>query len=405
MQASLGLVICAVLLGLVQSQPVPLPIPVLSRRMVCGYDLSAEIRLMKSPYSVLPSDLDAKACTHILVEFGTIDTTGKIHKNPKKKADIVTQLLALKAQNSKLKIMMVVGFEPTDVLMTIANDPYKTAAFVRNIINYLKKFQFDGLDIYWRYPSVEGRTAFTSLMSALSVQFAKDAQKYSYNRFLLSFDTIGEQLSGGLPTRPSIAPYDLKTLAPLVDFMNVLAFNFFQWPLNGPVAGLQSALYPLPVSEPYPYRNQKWAIEQHLAAGVPSSLLNLVIPTIGISFTLCSNASHSPNSIACARGKKGLYTKYPGVLAYFEICQLVLNNGWTLSTDSVRQAAYAYDPKSTQWASFDTKMTAAAKVSFAILKNLGGVGLWDLVFEDVHNVCQQGNFPILTSVSAAWFTN
>lgn len=49
------------------------------------------------------------------------------------------------------------------------------------------------------------------------------------------------------------------------------------------------------------------------------------MPTYGRSFTLTNTDKHGPNAPATGGGREGVYTKESGFLAYYEICEMLLN--------------------------------------------------------------------------------
>lgn len=53
------------------------------------------------------------------------------------------------------------------------------------------------------------------------------------------------------------------------------------------------------------------------------------------------------------------FTKQPGLLAYYEVCDC-LNNGWTRAWDNEQKVPYMY--MGTQWASYDDKQSLNEKV-------------------------------------------
>lgn len=59
-------------------------------------------------------------------------------------------------------------------------------------------------------------------------------------------------------------------------------------------------------------------------------------------------------------GNEGYYTQTKGFLAYFEICDLMMHEGWTLHTDN---SGAPYIVKGDQWVAFDNIDSIKKKVS------------------------------------------
>lgn len=70
-----------------------------------------------------------------------------------------------------------------------------------------------------------------------------------------------------------------------------------------------------------------------------------------------------------------------GFLAYYEICDLVTNEGWKVIHDpSGTMGPYAY--KGDQWVSFDDVRMIRHKSQFVKNRKLGGAMIWALDLDD-----------------------
>lgn len=103
-----------------------------------------------------------------------------------------------------------------------------------------------------------------------------------------------------------------------------------------------------------------YAVRYWLKRGLPRNKLNLGIPLYGRSFTLRYANNTSPGAGVRGPGREGFYTQTPGLLAYFEVCDAVLNEGWTMETDNSGNP-YAYNGQ--QWVGYETPDSLEKKVS------------------------------------------
>ena len=109
--------------------------------------------------------------------------------------------------------------------------------------------------------------------------------------------------------------------------------------------------------------------------GCPPEKLNLGISAYGRSFSLFSeNQTHEMGSKASA-GEAGQYTMEPGVLAYYEVCEIMkkdkaLKVYWHPEHD----VPYAYRPG--LWIGYDNVKSVKNKVRYLKKNNFGGVIVW-----------------------------
>jgi chitinase len=128
--------------------------------------------------------------------------------------------------NPKLKVLLAVGgwafgSEPFRALTT---NPFRMNGFIYDAIEFLRKHNFDGLDIDWEYPrGPDDRAAFVSLIKELRLAFEGESKSAENAKLILSAAVPAsfEAIAAG---------YDVPELSKYLDYINVMTYDFHgQW--------------------------------------------------------------------------------------------------------------------------------------------------------------------------------
>ena len=192
------------------------------------------------------------------------------------------------------------------------------------------------------------------------------------------------------------AGYDVPSLARDLDWIAVMTYDYHgHWDKK---TGHVAPFYEHPEDD-LDYFNTNFTIHYWLDSGAPAAKLVLGMPLYGQSFTLDSEQQHGLNVPAGQKGRAGEFTKAAGFLAYYEICQKVQEEGWTVVEDSQgRLGPYAY--KGDQWVGYDDVATIRRKSEYIRELGLGGGMVWAMDLDDFNNKCGQGHHPLLNTIKA-----
>lgn len=108
-----------------------------------------------------------------------------------------------------------------------------------------------------------------------------------------------------------------------------------------------------------------------LSRGAPKEKLLVGVPFYGQTFTLSKTSNYGQGVPSAGPGEAGEYTKQPGMLAYYEICNRIRNSRWIVNRDSTGATGpYAYYRE--QWVGFEDIQSVTEKVikSHYLLSNL-----------------------------------
>lgn len=97
-------------------------------------------------------------------------------------------------------------------------------------------------------------------------------------------------------------------------------------------------------------------------------------------------------------GNAGEITRQPGMLAYYEICQLIRKQKWLSGRDASGKSG-PYATSRNQWVGYEDPESIAVKAKYVVNSGFGGIAAWTLDLDDFSNKCCNEAFPLLKSVN------
>ena len=284
---------------------------------------------------------------------------GKLSVDSPKDSLTIKHLVALKAKNPQLKIILSLGgwggCEPCSAAFSTAEGRVKFAKSVKEVSDY---FKVDGLDLDWEYPSIEGlpghlyqaadKPNFTDLLKKLRSTLGK--------KYELSFAAGGFQ-------KCLDESIDWKGVAPYVNRINIMSYDL----VNGysKVTGHHTPLYSTNAKEESTDRAVTYLLKQ----GVPAE--KLVIG--GAFYTRTWKNVANVNNGLYQSGEHTDGTSFKDFeKTYTEA------NGWKYFWDDKAKAPYWYNEKDKKFATGDDLVSIKAKTEYAKSKKLGGIMFWEL---------------------------
>ncbi|XP_015585087.1 chitotriosidase-1 isoform X2 [Cephus cinctus] len=367
--------------------------PALGKVMMCYFASWATYRVGNGHFEV--SDIEPDLCTHYIYAFVGIKGEGNI--------DILDpwndisdgggknnfgKLVALKKTKTAPKVLVGMGgWNAGSTNFTIVvNNATLRATFVKNAVDFLIKYKFDGLEMDWEYPAQRGgakadKEGFVAFLKELKEAFVKEG--------LLLTAAVGATKDLATPS------YDIPAIAEILDYISVMTYDLTT-ASSSDVIGHHAPMF----AASYQANNATLlqnnivaSIDFWLKSGAPASKLVLGLPLYGRTFTLADTSKTTPGSPSAGPGLAGPYTGGAGSLGYNELCEKQLSGNWTTVWYEEQEVPYAYSGD--QWIGFDNERSLAIKIKYAKKLGLAGIMFWSIETDDFKGICGSSSYPLL----------
>lgn len=352
-----------------------------------------------------PSDIPIDKITHLNYAFANIDADGRIAIGDSYAAidksypgDTWDQPYrgtynqinnVLKAQYPHLKTLISVGgWTWSGRFSDVALNDASRALFAESCVDFIRTYNFDGVDIDWEYPVCcglngntyrpEDRLNYTLLMQELRQQLdaagAVDSKTY-----LLTIAS-----AGGVD---KLANYDLAGIAQQCDWINTMSYDFMgAWDLS--ITGHHSALHanpdnPSPNDDVRLHYNAVGSVQPWLNAGVEANKIVLGVPfysrTWGGVPDIDGGLFQSATSVP-----PGTWDDWSsgatGINDFTEIETMIASGAYTRYWDDQAKVPWLYSPTQHggHFVSYDDAESMQYKIDYVNSTGLGGVMIWEI---------------------------
>ena len=340
------------------------------RRVVAGYFPSWAIHARD--YRV--RDVPADKLTHVIYAFAGVSADGNCESvNPLDDELNFAELQDLKQDATGLFALLSVGGpSQSKPLATAASTAAGRVVLAQSCAAFLATAGFDGLDLYWEAPTSSDTANYTELVKAL--RDALDAQGASDGKRYLLTAAVG----GGQEPHANV---DVSAIQPFLDWMNVLAYDFFSG--ASPTTRFAAPLYAAS-NDPAPVRPPRVAtvddaVQAYLTAGVPAHKIVLGVPFFGIGWAGVPPKNNGLYQAATGPAQ-GTWAN-DGVFDFAD-----LNSNYISSSTRFWQADAAapwlYNAGSRVMISYDDAQSVGLKADYIVAGDLAGAAVWQLSADD-----------------------
>ena len=280
------------------------------------------------------------------------------------------QLQMLRTKYPKLRIL--ISLEGKRELFEEAAKPEHRVAFVHSCVARFLQGHiapgveaklFDGIDVDWEYPDAAHAADFYALMEEFRRQMDAPDQDVPKQRRVNAADAHFTLSIASGASHKAIDPIDWARVAKSVDQVGVMTYDF-----QGPWSHDTGFVAPLRSDDPEA-ETVASVIDAYLVAGVPARQLLLGLPFYAYQWHNVARGTHD-----------GLYSKGDPVRGNLnQSTAAALLSGSPdakLYRDTFSQAPWIYDGDN--FLTFEDSVSLAAKRSFSVQKQLGGMMIWEL---------------------------
>jgi chitinase len=333
------------------SGPQKLPAPP-AKRLVGDYDSGSKFN--DPPYTA--AQIPYSKLTHIIHSGVGFDADGNLQVPDQ----FIEPELIPHAHAVGTKVMLLIGGDVTG----LEGNPSGVPALVKNLKAFETKYDYDGLDLDWEYPSTTEDGAFLlTLEKAFRSAFPSP-------RYLLSIDAAPW---GG-------SPYNVPNVKMVIDWFNIMTYDCAgPWTAYGE---LNSPIF-WDNADPAPFECEPGGSDQQSAeiylAQAPASQLNQGTPFYGYKYTNVNQLfGLCPNSATTADGECDNTVKT--VNYGTDVKPLLTKKAWVSYRDPVALVPYLLRKDgSPGFITYDDPLSTYTRVIYSDwVQGLGGTFLWSL---------------------------
>uniref|UniRef100_A0A2P2I7W0 Chitinase-3-like protein 1 n=1 Tax=Hirondellea gigas TaxID=1518452 RepID=A0A2P2I7W0_9CRUS len=348
------------------------------------------------PYTFDVEQIDPFLCTHLMYSFAGIGDDYKIEVlNPE--LDLCDnggrcgyeRFTALKEVNKDLFTMLSVGGggSGSATFSEMAGDPALRQGFVESVVALLSEFNFDGLDLDWESPTING---------------GKPEDKENYITLMMELRDALHGVDKIITTAVSAAKsiidqaFDVPALSEAADYINIMGYDLHgSW---NPFTHHHTILYPYYMDVgSMRYLNLDYAVQYWLSLGAPAEKLVLGLATYAHCWKL--NNTDETGMYAPAHVPSG----FPSTIAYNHMCDYYnVNKSATIVHEESMNEPYAYDLSHDNiWCGYDDAESLSIKAAYARDNGLAGAMVWTIQYDDFLGSCSPRPFHLIKSIVEA----
>lgn len=318
--------------------------------------------------ALTPGQVDAQYLTRINYAFANIQG-GRMVLGEPADAENFAQLTALRKSNPRLTVLISVGgwlwsTNFSDMALTAQS----RGVFEDSVMEFLSRYDLDGLDIDWEYPGLPGaghpfraadKQNFTALLAELRARFDAEWKKTGRRLYLTIAMGAGDDV---------LAYAEMDKAARYVDTVNLMTYDYYEAG-SDPTTGHHAPLF-ANSADPKKVSSDE-TVRAYEKAGVPAEKILLGVPFYGREWGEVQDVKHGLFQVG--KAIPGAYAPYSAI----EANMLGEGQGFIRYWDDAAKAPYLYDASKHIFVSYEDTESLKLKCAYVLEHKLGGVMFWD----------------------------
>ncbi|KAK9884304.1 hypothetical protein WA026_005256 [Henosepilachna vigintioctopunctata] len=270
--------------------------------------------------------------------------------------------------------------KPVKSHVTIAKSRVKLVNFVQSVQRTIQRLNLDGIDLDWEFPNdivQNEKDKFIQLLNEIRENVIN-----SVNKYLLS-------VAVAAPVTLVETSYNVTEINRLVDFVNLMSYDYNFFSFWTPWTGMNAPLYAKSDDTLYfSTQNINFSSNYWIRKGMMREKINIGLPVYAHTYTLRTPRKTYLGAPAIGDGRLG----GGGSAKYGTVCDFIHQQ--KLSPVFHEETKSPYVTNGSEWVSFENDQSMKYKADYIYENHYGGAMIFSLSSDDYEGKCKPGEtFP------------